>query len=403
LSQEEDDALLAELYKKVKTSDPSVAEVIDPWELCDDPEQQVFAISTEPNIFLAPDFLSDEECDHLLDLCEEKWAPTLVMTAGANGQFENLKQKSSSLRTSHGSIIDYAATPLVADIEKRLADLAGMDLNNLERLVMVRYEEGQQYKIHHDGVWRLVTVFIYLNELPEDAEGETWFPNLEVKIKPRKGCAVMWPNTCGIGPDGQHIEDTRMMHAGLPPIPECTKYGVNCFFNVEPKRLQRDDAHGGQGPPRLSRAESGSLTPSASSFMLPRPGTGSLTPSASSFMLPRPEMLDPSHMAAFGRHERDPSHLAAFGRHERDPSHMPAFGRPPPSPYALPQMGRPLQYPPASQYPPSQYPPSQYPPSMALPQPRSSRSFPRSGSGPRQGIRCGAPAFDMRSPFQVLA
>merc|ERR1719498_969270 len=147
------------------------------------------------------------------------------------------------------------------NIEQRLSKLAGIDVNYLERMAMVRYHPGQQYKVHHDGIWRPMTVFLYLNDVPSEEEGETFFPNLEIKITPRKGTAVMWPNT-----DGKpEFEDIRVMHAGLPPK-TCMKYGVNCFFNQAPKRLLPDDpagAFGGQGPPEVVKAK-GSAVATAS-------------------------------------------------------------------------------------------------------------------------------------------
>lgn len=74
--------------------------------------------------------------------------------------------------------------------------------------------------------------FIYLNDLPDDDAGETYFPVLQLKFKPSKGCAIMWTNTY----DGK--EDMRMVHQGLPPRTHM-KFGVNCFFNEKPlKRIE---------------------------------------------------------------------------------------------------------------------------------------------------------------------
>eukprot|EP00971_Amphidinium_carterae_P314637 6254219-Amphidinium_carterae.1 len=32
----------------------------------------------------------------------------------------------------------------------------------------LRYQPGQQFKVHHDGTFRQKTLFVYLNDLPED-------------------------------------------------------------------------------------------------------------------------------------------------------------------------------------------------------------------------------------------
>jgi len=79
-----------------------------------------------------------------------------------------------------------------------------------------------------------VTVFCYLNELPENDEGETYFPQLNIKFVPRKGAAVVWSNPMEGGSTKK--EDSRVLHAGLPPK-TAMKYGVNCFFN---ERVQRE-------------------------------------------------------------------------------------------------------------------------------------------------------------------
>jgi len=97
---------------------------------------------------------------------------------------------------------------------------------------LVRYSPGQQFTFHNDGANRPRTVFIYLNDLPEGAGGETFFPNLGVEFIPRRGAAVTWKN---IDQDGN--EDDKAIHAGMPPR-EGTKYAVNCFFHKEPLRVR---------------------------------------------------------------------------------------------------------------------------------------------------------------------
>jgi len=67
----------------------------------------------------------------------------------------------------------------------------------------VRYEPGQFYRRHHDqntAVWtpqgpRVLTFFMYLNEV--DSGGETAFPAVGggIKVTPTKGSAILWPST----------------------------------------------------------------------------------------------------------------------------------------------------------------------------------------------------------------
>lgn len=197
---------------------------------------KAYVVHKEPEITLVPNFLSECEVEHLIELSQEFWVPSVV-GAGVyktNDEMKDLANKPSKNRTSFSCMLRSAQTPEVDSLEHRLALLAGMDVEYLERLNMVRYEPGQLFNRHHDGRFRPKTVFIYLNDLPEGAGGETLFSDIGVQIVPRKGCAVMWSNT--LSPS---VEDPRTYHQGLPP--RCgIKYGVNCFFNDKPLKQWED-------------------------------------------------------------------------------------------------------------------------------------------------------------------
>ena len=65
--------------------------------------------------------------------------------------------------------------------------------------VMARYDKGDACIMHVDGQCsvepnnglRLATVLYYLNDVPEG--GETWFPLQDVKLRPARGRAVVFP------------------------------------------------------------------------------------------------------------------------------------------------------------------------------------------------------------------
>lgn len=65
--------------------------------------------------------------------------------------------------------------------------------------IMARYDKGAACIMHVDGQscvhpnnnLRLITVLFYLNDVPEG--GETWFPLQNLKIKPTRGTAVLFP------------------------------------------------------------------------------------------------------------------------------------------------------------------------------------------------------------------
>jgi len=186
---------------------------------------------SEPLLHVIPGFLSDAEVDHLLQLSNKNWAQSRTFKktdAGSNGGAAGGEYEINDARTSMSCLLDQQQTPIIAEIAQRLAQTAGCPVENLEKLNMVKYAPGQFYKAHQDGRHRPKTVFIYLNDLPEGDSGETHFPNLNIKVTPRKGCAMMWSNVSTPG-----VEDDRLIHEALAPRLG-TKYGINCFFNERP-------------------------------------------------------------------------------------------------------------------------------------------------------------------------
>eukprot|EP00927_Polykrikos_kofoidii_P059534 TRINITY_DN54684_c0_g1_i1.p1 TRINITY_DN54684_c0_g1~~TRINITY_DN54684_c0_g1_i1.p1 ORF type:complete len:442 (+),score=58.57 TRINITY_DN54684_c0_g1_i1:122-1447(+) len=193
-------------------------------------ELKAFVVHEDPEMFVVPNFLSDVEIDHLLALASEYWAPSAVdeTVERADKEADRRQNRQSSVRTSFSCCLRSSQTEVVRSIEQRLATLACIDVDYLERLNLVRYSPGQFFNEHLDGGHRPKTVFIYLNDLPDDDGGETLFPRLGIRLVPRKGYAVMWSNVSVSG-----SEDLRLFHAGLAPKTS-VKYGVNCFFNEKP-------------------------------------------------------------------------------------------------------------------------------------------------------------------------
>lgn len=190
----------------------------------------------DPQLAVVPGFLSDAEVDHMLDVARELWQPSGV---APHHDSDSAQQASALDRTSYSAAFNWAHTPTIASIEERVAKLAGMTVDHIEQLTGVRYLPGQFFTLHHDGGERPKTVFLYLNDVPEDDGGETHFPALKLKIRPRKGCAVVWANS----QEGRGT-DWRLLHQALP-TKTAAKYGVNCFMHKFP--LRRDPAELAQG------------------------------------------------------------------------------------------------------------------------------------------------------------
>mmetsp|Transcript_59595 Transcript_59595/g.141803 ORF Transcript_59595/g.141803 Transcript_59595/m.141803 type:complete len:470 (-) Transcript_59595:85-1494(-) len=193
---------------------------------------RAFTVCADPKITVFPNFFTDVECDHVLQMVEGGWMPSQV-GSGSEAEYKTatLENKLSQTRTSWSCMMRYAQTDVVERLEHRLAAVAGLPVEQLERLNMVRYSPGELFSVHHDGHFRPKTVFVYLNDLPDECEGgDTFFPVLGYSFRPRRGTAVMWSNVTSTGE-----EDGRMIHAGRAPDTG-VKYGVNCFFNARPMR-----------------------------------------------------------------------------------------------------------------------------------------------------------------------
>lgn len=100
---------------------------------------------------------------------------------------------------------------------------------------VLQYKVGQHYLEHHDYIeaqWnmpcgpRVLTFFIYLNS--DIQGGETSFPKLNLKIKPQKGTAILWPSVWNNDPY-KKLELTN--HAGLDVI-NGTKSAINVWIHL---------------------------------------------------------------------------------------------------------------------------------------------------------------------------
>ena len=162
-------------------------------------------------------FLSDDECTELIELSGRNFERSTVGLTAADVH-------SSSGRTSWDAALSHRH-PTVSRVRTRVAELVGVRDSQIEELVVVRYEPGQQYRTHFDSGGRLDdsprshTIFAYLNDLPDGDGGETEFTRIRVEFKPKKGDALLWENQADR--DSHHLDGE---HAGRPPL-RGVKYG----------------------------------------------------------------------------------------------------------------------------------------------------------------------------------
>lgn len=178
------------------------------------PELQV--LHENPDIFSVPNFLTESECDQLIRKAE----PHLIPCVTKNPKTGAVEQDPS--RTSRNTNIPQVEVPTIVE---KLAELTRCQPEHLEVLQVLNYAPGQYFKPHTDGFTglisacgfeksaRLVTIFVYLNDVDEG--GQTRFGKLDLDVKPQKGMAVVhFPTSLDFQEDG------RTEHQGMPAIDE---------------------------------------------------------------------------------------------------------------------------------------------------------------------------------------
>ena len=86
-------------------------------------------------------FLSDAECDHLINLAEGRLKKSTVVDSKTGGSVD------SQVRTSSGTFLATHEDEFVARIEKRLAHITMIPEENGEALQILKYINGQKYEV----------------------------------------------------------------------------------------------------------------------------------------------------------------------------------------------------------------------------------------------------------------
>jgi prolyl 4-hydroxylase len=208
-------------------------------------------------IYEIDNFLSEAELNYFKDFiqtCPFQRSFVDNMHFGTDQQqSSNKRQRRTILDDSHRTSTFYGfrhrADTTIRAIEQRTADLLGCWIHQIEGLQLVRYLPGQFFGVHHDLgdlleddqvllpkkqvalKRRLVTIFVYLNDLEMDQGGCTYFPRCgNLRVRPRQGMAVLWSNVSMNG-----YPDPNTIHAGEAVIggSDVVKYGLNVWITEE--------------------------------------------------------------------------------------------------------------------------------------------------------------------------
>ncbi|KAG6700730.1 hypothetical protein I3842_08G127100 [Carya illinoinensis] len=197
-------------------------------------EQWVELISWEPRAFVYHNFLTKDECEHLISLAKPNMHKSTVVDS------ETGKSKDSRVRTSSGTFLARGRDKVIRIIEKKIADFTFLPAEHGEGLQVLHYEVGQKYEPHFDyfqdqlntknGGQRMATVLMYLSDVEEG--GETVFPAAKgnfssvpwwdelsdcgkkgLSVKPKMGDALLF---WSMKPDA--TLDPSSLHGGCPVI-----------------------------------------------------------------------------------------------------------------------------------------------------------------------------------------
>jgi prolyl 4-hydroxylase len=184
----------------------------------------------QADIYALSEFLSAEECEHLVGLIDEVAKPSQV--------FEEVYQP--KYRTSYSGDLR-PHDNFVRMVERRLGDLLGLELSWGEAVQGQRYHPGQEYKEHCDwfdprseywkeevrrGGQRSWTAMVFLSDVEEG--GATEFPRLGIRIPPQQGALLVWNNA-----DRNGVPNGATTHAATPVV-RGVKYVITKWFRTRP-------------------------------------------------------------------------------------------------------------------------------------------------------------------------
>ena len=173
-------------------------------------------LSEEVKVGQVSDFFNSVECDYLIHTAGPYLQPARVVSEDAAISHHGHRTgETAALGNKH---LDFGQ----AWLQQRIASLSDHPHAHAEPLAVIRYQSGEEYKLHGDylpensaltaadfGGQRVQTVLVYLND--DFVGGATHFPHLQLSVQPKAGYALIFSNT-----DSDHTPNTRSQHAGTP-------------------------------------------------------------------------------------------------------------------------------------------------------------------------------------------
>jgi len=177
--------------------------------------------------------LTPEECKKVLEIAEGKYTRSTIFHDGKLTKSSNRTSQTAYLTENGGKENKHS---VLETIFKRVCILTGCQRTQVEGLMIVKYEEGDEFQEHWDyfepekddaalenGGQRIATFFVWLNDMEADDGGGTYFPKVQLYCLPDRGAALFWWNQYG----DKLIKETA--HSGTPVF-KGIKYGMNIWI-----------------------------------------------------------------------------------------------------------------------------------------------------------------------------
>lgn len=208
-------------------------------------------LSWKPRASLIHNFLTEKECDHLVNLVRKKIKRSSVVDPVTG------KTRTDAIRTSSGSSVAHGNDPVVVAVEERASRWTHIPPEHGETMQILKYEHGEKYGSHWDFFSetqpgqqskgkRIATLLMYLSDVEEGGEtafkyGKPLSNNVHtaqssctgqgVAVHPKKGDALFFWD---MKPD-QITPDRSSMHDGCPVIAG-EKWSATIWFRSIPMR-----------------------------------------------------------------------------------------------------------------------------------------------------------------------
>ena len=165
----------------------------------------IYLIPTYPDPVILKNFVSPEECTHIMEQAASKLETSTVSED---------RTVDSTLRKSETAWLNPKEDPVVDEIIRRCLKHTDRPVRNCEHLQVLKYTQGGFYAPHQDTFKnrpnkRMFTFILALND--GYAGGETTFPNINKEYKLEAGDALFF-NTL----DNYEMMTSKALHGGKP-------------------------------------------------------------------------------------------------------------------------------------------------------------------------------------------